>query len=137
MNARVNSFSIVILILYMSMSIADEVHGQAAFDERDIVLGAFSKSNTTLIRSYMGSYINLHVADQTGVYTAQQAITILHEFFKNHPPNSVTFVKEGEMNLNYFCIAKYSTKEESWRVYLLFYRSNSKYIIKQIDIEKE
>ena len=137
MNARVNGILIVLLTMYMSFSIADEVHGQAAFDERDIVFGAFSKSNTILIRSYMGSYVNLHVADQTGVYTAQQAVAILLEFFKNHPPNSVAFIKEGKLNLNYFCIAKYLSRDEIWRIYLLFYSMNGKYIIKQIDIEKE
>ena len=137
MKVRINNFLIVILTLYMSLTIAGEVHGQYGFSERDIVLDAFSKSNTTLIRSYMGNYISLHIIDQTGVYTTQEAVTILQGFFKDHPPKSVTFVKEGESNLNYFCIAKYSTRAKNWRIYLLFYKVNSKYIIKQIDIEKE
>ena len=134
---RVNSFLLGLLTLYMSLSIAGEVYGQDGFSERDIVLDAFNKSNTTLIRSYMGNYISLHITDQTGVYTTQEAVTILSEFFKDHPPKSVTFVKEGESNLNYFCIASYISSGINWRVYLLFYKSNSKYIIKQIDIEKE
>ena len=121
----------------MTLSVATEVHGQEGASERDIVLDAFSKSNTKLIRTYMGSYVNIHINDQTGVYTAQQAVTVLQGFFKDHPPISVEFIKDGESNLNYFCIAKYLTKGAKWRIYILFYKTNSKYVIKQIDIEKE
>lgn len=126
------------LLVTLSLVIASSLAmGQTTFDNRDKLLDAFSKSNITYIDGYLGNYVNLHVGNESGVYTRQQANSILTKFFKDNPPQTVSFVKDGESKLNYFCIALYTSKGKNWRVYILFYETNNKYTIKQIDIEKE
>lgn len=137
MRVAVNIFITSIIILYLSFPFNSTLFGQSGFSGRDQLLEAFKNSNTVEIHNYLGNYVTLHIGDDTGVYTDQQSVSILGRFFKEHPPQRVTFVKEGKSNLNYFCIARYSSKGINWRVYILFYNSDNKYTIKQIDIEKE
>lgn len=134
---RISNFILVLLVAGMSLCCNVKGIGQSVFGDRDKLLKAFRSSNSTEIRSYMGNFVNIHIAHESGVFTALQAATILDNFFKDHPPTTVTFVVEGESNLSYFCIAKYSSKGIVYRIYILFYNAESKYFIKQIDIEKE
>ena len=127
----------MLFIIGMSSQYSNVANGQTVFDDRDKLLEAFRSSNSTEIRGYMGNFVNIHIANESGVFTALQATTLLKDFFKDHPPNEVTFVVDGESNLSYFCIAKYLSNGIVFRVYILFYNAKSKYIIKQIDIEKE
>jgi hypothetical protein len=65
-----------------------------------------------------------------------QAVRILQEFFKDHPPTAFKVTYEGVKTESKYSLCDYHSKKEKYRIHLYFMEENNKRLIYFISIEK-
>lgn len=99
---------------------------------------SFEANNAGKIVSLGKSKILIDLLGKEGVYSQPQATLVLKDFFTKYPGGTFSYTFKGqENNDGTFSIANYSSnKGEKFRVVMYFKKSDSKFKIESLTVER-
>lgn len=121
---------ISVILMICSMQIANAQHEVSAD-----ILNALSDGNTTVLSSYFNDNIELVVGSANDVFSKQQAVGIMNDFFKKNKVSSFQILHKGTKETSAFSIGTMKTTTNTFRVYVLVRKSGSGQLIQQLRIE--
>ena len=99
------------------------------------ILDALSEGNVTSLSSYFNDNVELVVGSANDVYSKQQAVGIVNDFFKKNKINSFQVLHKGTKESSAFSICTMRTATNTFRVYVLVRKSGTGQLIQQLRIE--
>lgn len=121
---------VVVFIAFVSViSIASEV--------TDDINRAFKTANTSLLKKYMNSTVELVILEKENVYSNIQAEQILKQFFSAHSVIDFKILHQGDNQKSKYFIGSLKTKTDVFRVYYLIKFKEKKPLIYQLRIESD
>lgn len=94
-------------------------------------------SNSCAVASYMNEQIELTLNGTVYSCSKKQAQGILKKFFFQYPINSLSVIQQSDLSATSHIVYRYSTNNESFKLYISIHNSNSNFLIYQIIIESE
>ena len=123
-------FSILWIISVLPLS------GQTDKIPEGIVLSIKAGNAEELIKHFHNN-VELIILDKEDVYSKSQAEQILRKFFIDHNPLGFKIIFEGGKENSRYAIGSLTTKETTYRVYILIKKQDGEPLIHQLRIEEE
>lgn len=102
----------------------------------DIIKESFQTADAQKIETYFCENVSLEIQKQSGSFNKQHAINLLKNFFSKQDAVSFSITNSGKVNKSevYFIIGKFTSKTQSFRVYILYYIEAEKEKIHSLSI---
>jgi hypothetical protein len=122
-------FLIVICISFFAFVIpTDSVYEQ--------VEKSFNNQDANELIFHSKSKIFISILGKEAIYSKQQSIQLLKDFFSKKPVEHFKFTFKGKESAEgVFALGGYKTKDLEYRVIIHFVRENTTYLIERISIE--
>lgn len=112
------------------------VYGQSI--EIGNVRMAIKSGSSKELAKYFGEFVELHFDGDRSSYSKSQAEFVLRDFFKKYPPVDFQYVHQGNSGEGLkYAIGKYVIGNGSYRIWLLFKKTNDAYYVDTIDFTRE
>ncbi|MEA4937405.1 MAG: DUF4783 domain-containing protein [Paludibacter sp.] len=121
---------ISVILMICSIQIANAQHEVSAD-----ILNAISEGNAVVLSSYFNENVELVVGSANDVFSKQQAVGIMTDFFKKNKVSSFHVLHKGTKESSAFSICTLKTTTNTFRVYVLVRRSGTGQLIQQLRIE--
>jgi len=111
-----------------------------AFPILDIPLKIFQAmkvGNVDELSKYFNTSLELVVLDKEDVYSKQQAVQILKDFFVKYKAKNFTLLHQGGKEEAQYAIGTLETEKGNFRVYFLVRQKGTQTLIHQLRIEEE
>ncbi|MFA8299591.1 MAG: DUF4783 domain-containing protein [Hyphomicrobiales bacterium] len=126
-------FSSIILVF-----IAITANAQNQEDVINAINKSIIKGDAEGVATYFDTNIDLRLPKIDGSYSSKQAVVILGDFFKSTPSPKFNIQHRGSSNDgSYYAIGKYTSNDIKYRTYFLLKKKNGRYLIQQLQFEKE
>lgn len=99
------------------------------------IISSFNNGDASRLSNYLNDNVELVLGNNNNVYSKQQTLTILTDFFKKNKVNSFQVLHQGEKETSNFIIGTLKTSNDDFRVYILMRKTNNKTLILQLRIE--
>ena len=107
-------------------------------DTNKQIIAALSAGNAGLLSSYFNTMVDLGIAGNEDTYSKAQAAQILKDFFLKNTVKSVRITKQGaSTDGSQFSIGEMKAGADTFRVYYLLKKVAGKFLIQQLQIQKE
>lgn len=104
----------------------------------DNIATALKTGDATEIASYFDTSVDMSIPGNEGVYSKIQAKLILKTFFLKNKPANFNVVHSGDSkNNSHYSIGNLSTKNGTFRTYILYKEVDKKITILELKIESE
>ncbi|MBP9016985.1 MAG: DUF4783 domain-containing protein [Paludibacteraceae bacterium] len=123
-----------ILSFLMVVGIQHPVQAQTSSISSDIV-SALNNGDANRLSTYLNDNVELFIENKNDIYSRQQAVSILNDFFHRYKVSDFKVIHQGNKENSSFTIGILSTATENFRVYILTRKSDNKTIILQLRIE--
>jgi hypothetical protein len=126
----------VVLIMIIVLVASQRTSAQS--DVIDNVRVAIKTGSSKELAKYFGSTVELNFDGEKSSYSKSQAEFVLRDFFKNYPPSDFEYIHQGasKQGLKYV-IGNYSITGGSFRIWVLFKKSNNTFYVDTIDFTRE
>ena len=132
---RIANFKWLSMIsLLMFISIQHSVQAQTSSIPNEIV-SALSNGDANRLSAYLNDNVELFIENKNDIYSHQQAVSILNDFFHRFKVSDFKVIHQGNRDNSSFIIGILSTATENFRVYILTRKSDNKTIVLQLRIE--
>jgi hypothetical protein len=100
---------------------------------------AISSGNASALGAYFDSNVEIAVLDEEDVYSKNQAVKVVQNFFNKNKPTSFSQVHQGTSkgNDSKYCIGNMSTEGGTFRVYVYMKTNGGNYLIQELRFDKE
>lgn len=99
---------------------------------------AIKTGSSKELAKYFGDNVEIHFDGERSNYSKSQAEFVLRDFFKKYPPVDFQYVHQGNSGEGLkYAIGKYMISNGSYRIWLLFKKSNNLYYVDTIDFTRE
>lgn len=99
------------------------------------IANAISQGNASRLTPYLGTNVELAVGNKNDIYSKQQAVEIISEFFRKNSVNDFQILHSGAKDTSSFAIGSLKTSTGTYRVYILTRKADGKSVIQQLRIE--
>jgi hypothetical protein len=124
------------LLLLAGISMHSPVCGQTV--EINNVRMAIKSGSSKELAKYFGEMVELQFNGDRKSYSKSQAEFKMKDFFRDFPPVDFQYVHQGNSGEGLkYAIGKYVINNGSYRIWLLFKKSNESYYIDTIDFTRE
>ena len=107
-------------------------------DTNKQILAALSAGNATALSDYFNTMVDLGISGNEDNYSKTQAMQILKDFFAKTPVKSVKITRQGSStDGSQFYIGEMKAGSETFRIYYLLKKVSGKFLIQQLQIQKE
>ncbi|MEA3504755.1 MAG: DUF4783 domain-containing protein [Bacteroidota bacterium] len=131
-------FIIVLVLIVTSVFLGDLLAQQQGDKISSEVAKLVSANNTAQLSSYFHDPVDLNINGKKGVFSKQQSIVMIKDFFAKYPVKSFKINHSGSSQKGMiYSIGTYKSKSENFRTYFLFKKEGKKYKIYQFHFEKE
>jgi len=96
-----------------------------------------NKGDAKALSEYFYSSIELVILDNEDIYSKSHAELIMKDFFQKYPNPKFTIQHTGGPEDAKYCIGKYTSGKNSFRIYFLVKKTNDKSLIHLFRIEEE
>jgi len=129
-------------LLKISIQISFIVFTLSALAQDDIstkVSSAIDSGNSRELAKHFHTNIDLTIIDNDGTYSKAQAEIIVRDFFSKNPPSGFSINHQGSSrDASQYYIGTYTSKSnERFRVYFLLKSFSGKFLIQQLQIQKQ
>ena len=100
------------------------------------IIDCFQTGNSKNLSGYFNQNVELTLLGNKNIYSKAQAKQIMSKFFNEHTPESFKILTSTSENKAQNIIGLLVTKDEIFRVYILFKQNNQKKYIHILKIEK-
>jgi len=127
------SVGLIMIVIFIA-----SLNTYAQSDVIDNVRVAIKTGSSKELAKYFGSTVELNFDGEKSSYSESQAEFVLRDFFKNYPPVDFEYIHQGasKQGLKYV-IGKYSISGGSYRIWVLFKKSNDTFFVDTIDFTRE
>lgn len=102
------------------------------------VRSALKAGSSKELIKYFNETVELNLDGKKSSYSKTQAEFVLKDFFKQYQPVNFQYIHQGASKEGFkYAIGKYTFENGSFRVWILFKHSDSKYYADRIDFTKE
>jgi len=123
------------IILLLSLFLVQNAFSQSA--EKESIASAIQKGNAQAVGSYFAKSVDLTLDDLEDIYSKDQAIVILENFFSDNPPTSFKLKHEGKSKLeDHFYIGDLKTEGQNYRLTFFLKKEGSDFKLKQLRVER-
>jgi hypothetical protein len=99
------------------------------------VVSAINSGNANRLSPFLGNNIELAIGNKNDIYSKQQTIEIVSDFFKRNSVVDFKILHSGNKDTSNFVIGTLKTTSSVFRVYILARQLDGKTIIQQLRIE--
>ncbi len=126
---------IVVLIL------AYPLYSDHAFAQNDVIANvrtAIKTGSSKELSQHFGSVVVLNFDGEKSNYSKSQAEFVLKDFFKKYEPLDVEYIHQGDSKKGFkYIMGKYRSENGSFRIYILFKRSENTFYVDTMDFTRE
>ncbi len=124
----------LILFILLMLGVNFSASAQNTSIPVDIVT-AISQGNASRLTPYLGTNVELVIGNKNDIYSKQQAVEIVSEFFRKNSVNDFQILHSGSKDTSSFAIGSLKTSTGTYRVYILTRKTDGKSLIQQLRIE--
>jgi hypothetical protein len=107
-------------------------------DTNKQIVAALSAGNALTLSDFFNSMVDLGVSGIEDTYSKTQATQILKDFFSKNPVKSVKITRQGSStDGSQFSIGEMQAGAGVFRIYYLLKKVSGKFLIQQLQIQKE
>ncbi len=129
------TIKILTLIVFLT-TLAQAVPAQTTGFPAEIVT-ALNSGDVTKLTSYLNDNVELVIGTKNDVYSKQQAIGIITDFFRKNKAIGFQLLHNGNKEAASFIIGTLKSATGNYRVYVLTRKISGKQLIQQLRIESE
>ncbi|MCX6248407.1 MAG: DUF4783 domain-containing protein [Bacteroidetes bacterium] len=127
-----------ILVLAMVLLAFRSLPGNGQDDTNKQVVAALTAGNAVLLSQYFNAMVDLGISGNEDTYSKTQATQILKDFFSKNPVKSFKTTRQGSStDGSQFSIGEMQAGTGSFRIYYLLKKVSGKFLIQQLQIEKD
>ena len=101
------------------------------------IVTALNSADVAKLTNYLNDNVELVMSNKNDVYSKQQAVGIITDFFRKNKVNGFQLLHNGNKEAASFIIGTLKTTAGNYRVYVLTRKTNGKQLIQQLRIESE
>ncbi len=132
---KINKLLIALFVLFGFVANIDAQKETTIF--QDVVVEAMNQGNSNKLSQHMNHNVELIVDNKKNIYSKQQAVGILANFFKTNPVKKFSLTHNSDKKSSSFFIGSLETTKGNYRIYFLTREVNKTTLIQQIRIETE
>jgi hypothetical protein len=107
-------------------------------DPNKQIVDALTAGNATALSVYFNAMVDLGIAGTEDTYSKTQATQILKDFFTKNPVKSLKISRQGSsVDGSLYSIGELKAGSETFRMYYLLKKVSGKYLIQQLQIQKQ
>ena len=107
-------------------------------DTNKQIVAALTTGNAVVLSEYFNSMVDLGISGNEDTYGKTQATQILQDFFIKNPVKSVKITRQGSStDGSQFSIGEMQAGTATFRIYYLLKKVSGKFLIQQLQIQKE
>lgn len=100
------------------------------------VVRSFEKGDAKGLSEHLNESLEMNILDQKHMVSRNQAVRILQEFFKDHPPTAFKVTYDGVKSESKYSLCDYHTRKEKYRIHIYFMEEKNTSFIYFMSIEK-
>ncbi len=127
----------LLITLIVFLGFTPMAWGQEQSPIQNAIVESMRQGNASKISQYLNKNVELIIANKKDIYSKQQAVGILNDFFKTNPVKNFNLAHNSGKSASSFMIGSLSTTKGNFRVYILTRNVNNTTLIQQIRIETE
>ena len=129
---------VLLIVFFLSFFPFRSIQVLGQTTEINNVRMAIKSGSSKELARYFGEFVELHFDGDRSSYSKSQAEFVLRDFFKKYPPVDFQYVHQGNSGEGLkYAIGKYVISQGSYRIWLLFKKTNDTYYIDTIDFTRE
>jgi hypothetical protein len=99
----------------------------------------FKANNLKEVSKYFNNSLKVRLLNEDGMYSRNQAESVLSNFMKKYPISDFQIIHQGESKEGglHYAVCKYISGTQSFRVYILLKQNNGAYLVDTIDFSLE
>jgi hypothetical protein len=126
----------IVIGLILNLSVIVPCHSQN--DVISNVRMAIKTGSSKELSQYFGTMIVLNFDGEKSNYSKSQAEFVLKDFFRKYAPIDVEYIHQGDSKKGYkYIMGKYRAENGSFRIYILFKKSENTYYVDTMDFTRE
>ncbi len=114
---------------------------QISFAQGDVINNvrtAIKSGSSRELSQYFGSMVVLNFDGEKSSYSKSQAEFVIKDFFRKHEPVDVEYIHQGDSKKGFkYIMGKYRSETGSFRIYILFKKTNGSYYVDTMDFTRE
>ena len=123
------------ILLIISLFLFQRTFSQDA--EKEAIAAAIKAGDAKTIGTYFAKSVDLTLNDLEDVYSKDQAIVILGDFFSENNPESFSLKHQGKSKLeDHFYIGDLKTSTQTYRLTFFLKKEDEAFKLKQLRIER-
>lgn len=123
------------IILLLSFFLLEKAFSQES--EKKAIAEAIQNGNAKSVGAYFAKSVDLTLDDLEDIYSKDQAIVILENFFSENPPKSFKLKHQGKSKLeDHFYIGDLNTEGREYRLTFFLKKEEDAFKLKQLRIER-
>jgi hypothetical protein len=126
----------LVMALIFNISLSKQV-----FSQNDVIANvrmAIKTGSSKELSQYFGDVIVLNFDGEKSNYSKSQAEFVLKDFFRKYEPIDVEYIHQGDSKKGFkYIMGKYRAENGSFRIYILFKKSETSYYVDTMDFTRE
>ena len=126
---------ILVGVLFTVSSLLASAQGQNEIPSK--LISSFKKGDSIGLSNFFGDRVELSIQDKEAIYSNSQAKQIMAKFFREFQPTDFRKKHTGGKTGARYVTGDLNTDKGKFRVSFLLKKQNGKFIIHQLNIEKD
>jgi hypothetical protein len=126
----------IVMMMILNLSLSEQV-----FSQNDVIANvrmAIKTGSSKELSQYFGDVIVLNFDGEKSNYSKSQAEFVLKDFFRKYEPIDVEYIHQGDSKKGFkYIMGKYRAENGSFRIYILFKKSETTYYVDTMDFTRE
>lgn len=126
----------IVMVMILNLS-----HIEQVFSQNDVIANvrmAIKTGSSKELSQYFGDVIVLNFDGEKSNYSKSQAEFVLKDFFRKYEPIDVEYIHQGDSKKGFkYIMGKYRAENGSFRIYILFKKSEASYYVDTMDFTRE
>jgi len=126
----------LVMAIIFNLSLCEQV-----FSQNDVIANvrmAIKTGSSKELSQYFGDVIVLNFDGEKSNYSKSQAEFVLKDFFRKYEPVDVEYIHQGDSKKGFkYIMGKYRAENGSFRIYILFKKSETTYYVDTMDFTRE
>jgi hypothetical protein len=127
--------TIFVVVLLTVSSLLTSAQGQNEIPSK--LTSSFKKGDSFGLSNFFGDRVELTILDKEAIYSKSQAKQIMAKFFREFQPTDFKKKHTGSKTGSRYATAELYTKKGKFRVSFLLKKQNGKFMLHQLNIEKD
>ncbi|MFV0391038.1 MAG: DUF4783 domain-containing protein [Paludibacteraceae bacterium] len=126
----------IILLCFFTLNFGYHSPAQTFSGIPDGIIAAITQGDANRLSLYLGTNVELVISNKNDVYSKQQAVKIIADFFRENSVKNFQILHSSAKDASGFAIGRLETSKGSYRAYILTRKNKDKLLIQQLRVEQ-